>query len=109
MAIIFCFGSNPISWILRKQRCVPLSSSEAEYVASNEATYEAIWMKHIIFDMLQDDSKPNMILYENMSAIAMIKNLVFHARSKHIDLRHHFIENMINNNEILLEYIHTQD
>ena len=92
---IFCLGSNPISWSSRKQRSVALSSSEAEYVASSEATCEAIWLRRILSDMLQDISKPTMILCDNMSAIAMTKNPVFHARSKHIEIRHHFIREMV--------------
>lgn len=81
---IFCFGSKPISWSSRKQRSVALSSSEAEYVASSEATCEAIRLRRILSDLLQDISKPTVILCDNMSAIAMTKNPVFHARLKHI-------------------------
>ncbi|XP_047339512.1 secreted RxLR effector protein 161-like [Impatiens glandulifera] len=88
---IFCLGSNVISWSSRKQKSMVLSSAEAEYIECTDAAYEAVWLQRILKDMKFDQCEPTIIHCDNMLAIAMTKNPVFHARSKHIELRHHFI------------------
>ena len=106
---IFCLGTKPISWSSKKQKTVALSSAEAEYIAATDAACEAVWLKRLIEDLQQGDNDPTIIHCDNMSAIAMTKNPVFHARSKHIELRHHFIRDLVNNGEITMEFINTDD
>ncbi|XP_022875774.1 uncharacterized protein LOC111394250 [Olea europaea var. sylvestris] len=92
---IFCLGTNIISWSSRKQRSIALSSAEAEYIAAADAACEAVWLRRILKDLMIEQQEPTTIHCDNMSAIAMTKNPVFHARSKHIELRHHFIRDLI--------------
>ncbi|CAL1407137.1 unnamed protein product [Linum trigynum] len=106
---IFCLGSKPISWSSKKQKAVALSSAEAEYIAATDAACEAVWLKRLIFDLQQNENGPTIIHCDNMSAIAMTKNPVFHARSKHIELRHHFIRDLVNEGLIEMEFINTND
>uniref|UniRef100_A0A2N9IDT2 Reverse transcriptase Ty1/copia-type domain-containing protein n=1 Tax=Fagus sylvatica TaxID=28930 RepID=A0A2N9IDT2_FAGSY len=87
---IFCLGSKVIAWSSKKQKTVALSSAEAEYIAANDAACEAVWLRKILSDLQQKIEEPTVICCDNMSAIAMTKNPVFHARTKHIELRHHF-------------------
>ena len=56
-----------------------------------------------------EQKEPTKIYCDNMSAIAMTKNPVFHARSKHIELRHHFVHELVSKREIHLEFINTSD
>ncbi|CAL1375783.1 unnamed protein product [Linum trigynum] len=106
---IFCLGSKPISWSSKKQKTVALSSAEAEYIAATDAACEAVWLKRLISDLQQNENGPTIIHCDNMSAIAMTKNPVFHARSKHIELRHHFIRDLVNEGLIVMEFINTDD
>lgn len=59
--------------------------------------------------MQHEEIAPTIIKCDNMSAIAMTKNPVFHSRTKHIELRHHFIRNLVENGEIQLEFIKTSE
>ncbi|XP_047320527.1 uncharacterized mitochondrial protein AtMg00810-like [Impatiens glandulifera] len=91
---IFCLGSNVISWSSRKQKYVALSSAEAEYIACTDATCEVVWLQRILKDMKFEQCEPTIIHCDNMSAIAITKNPIFHARSKHIERRTHFIRDL---------------
>ena len=82
---IFCLGSNVIAWSSKKQKTVALSSAEAEYIAATDAACEAIWLRRLLSDLQQKIEEPTVICCDNMSTIAMTKNPVFHARTKHIE------------------------
>ncbi|XP_042028443.1 secreted RxLR effector protein 161-like [Salvia splendens] len=86
----YCFstGSAVISWCSKKQETLALSSSEAEYVATTMAAQECVWVKRVIGDMLQNVDYPVKIRCGNESAIKLASNPVFHARTKHIEVRH---------------------
>ena len=106
---IFCLGSNVIAWSSKKQKTVALSSAEAEYIAATDAACEAIWLRRLLSDLQQKIEEPTVICCDNMSAIAMTKNPVFHARTKHIELRHHFIRDLVGEGEIQLQFVSTND
>ncbi|KAL0402497.1 UNVERIFIED_CONTAM: Retrovirus-related Pol polyprotein from transposon TNT 1-94 [Sesamum latifolium] len=106
---IFCLGKNVISWSSRKQKSVALSSAEAEYIAATNAACEAVWLRRILKDMKFAQCGPTIIFCDNMSAIAMAKNPVCHVRSKHIELRHHFFQELVNEGEISIKFINTND
>ena len=82
---IFCLGSNVIAWSSKKQKTVALSLAEAEYIVAIDAAYEAIWLRRLLSDLQQKIEEPTVICCDNMSTIAMTKNPVFHARTKHIE------------------------
>ncbi|XP_073300640.1 secreted RxLR effector protein 161-like [Primulina huaijiensis] len=106
---IFCLGSKVIAWSSKKQKTIALSSAKAEYIATTEATCETTWLRRILGDLQQVESQPTKIYCDNMSVVAMTKNPVFHARSKHIELRHHFVRELISKEHIQMEFINTDD
>ncbi|KAK9873685.1 hypothetical protein WA026_023685 [Henosepilachna vigintioctopunctata] len=101
---VFKISNSAISWESKKQRTVALSSTEAEYMAMAEATKEAIYLQNLIFEIT---GKLNYITLfnDNKSAQALANNPVYHKRSKHIDIRYHFIRDAVLNNQIKLEYL----
>ena len=109
----FCFklckNGPVISWRTKKQNVVALSSCEAEYVAITEAVKEAKFLLTLIQDMTVKLHLPVKLNVDNQGAIALAKNPVHHQRTKHIDVRYHFIRSEIQNNVINLEYISTQE
>ncbi|KAI4340767.1 hypothetical protein MLD38_025574 [Melastoma candidum] len=109
LGYLFCIGTEPISWSSKKQSTVALSSAKAEYNAANEATRVAVWLRRLLLELQQKVDESTTIFCDNQFAIAMSKNPVFHARSKHIELRHHFIREMVSPKDILLEFISTHD
>jgi len=77
--------------LVLKQAIISLSSTEQEYKATVVATCEAIWLRRILghLELPQDD--PTQLFCDNQSAIQLLKNLVFHARTNHVEVHHHFI------------------
>ncbi|KAL0539894.1 hypothetical protein IC582_024115 [Cucumis melo] len=100
----FFVGNNIISWFSKKQNCVSLSTAEAEYISAKSACTQIIWMNN----MLQEYgfAQETMTLYcDNMSAIDISRNLVQYSRTKHINIRHHFIRELVENKVIRLYHI----
>ena len=100
---IFMMGGGPISWLSKKQAIVALSTSEAEYVALSFATQEIVWLrKLLITDLKSTSQKPTVLMEDNQGAISIAKNPVVHARTKHIDIRYHYIREAVQNGTINL-------
>ena len=105
---VFLLSGGPISWKSQKQKCVALSTAEAEYIAMARAAQESVWLGQLIVELTNSPEDAPMLLYEdNQSAIAMSKNPQFHGRAKHIDIKHHFIREQVSNGTIMLEYCST--
>ena len=105
----FHVGSGAISWSSKRQPTVALSSCEAEYTAETQAAKEAIWLRRLLQEMLQQvNQNPTTIFADNQGAIALAKNPQFHARTKHIDTHVHFVREKQAEGVISLEYIPTE-
>jgi hypothetical protein len=103
----FFLGNNLISWFSKKQNCVSLSTAEAEYIAAGSSCSQLVWMKQMLteYNVTQDV----MTLYcDNLSAINISKNPIQHSRTKHIDIRHHFIRDLVEDKVIALEHVATE-
>lgn len=81
-----------------------LSSAEAEYMAASSASSQAVWIKRILVDLHLVPEHPTTIYCDNNSTIAMTKNLVFHARTKHIEIRHHYIRGLVQDGQVELQF-----
>ncbi|GJZ24521.1 retrovirus-related pol polyprotein from transposon TNT 1-94 [Tanacetum coccineum] len=78
------------SWMLKKQTALAISTTEAEYVSARKACQQALWMKQALVDYeVKLNDVP--VLYDNKGAIDLSKNPVLHSRTKHIEIRHHFL------------------
>jgi hypothetical protein len=89
---LFFLGKCLVSWQSLKQRVVALSSCEAEYIAATTTATQAIWMARLLGELL-GEQKVVELKVDSKSALVLARNHVFHERSKHIDLRFHFIRN----------------
>ena len=103
---IFKLCDSVISWASVKQRTIALSSTEAEYMAISEASKEAIYLRNLLND-LTGKFLCVTLFNDNQSALSMSNNPVHHNRTKHIDVRHHFIREAVNNNLVNVEYMST--
>ncbi|WVZ24581.1 hypothetical protein V8G54_003125 [Vigna mungo] len=88
-----------VSWQSKLQKCVTLSTVEAEYVAVTEASKEMLWMKNFLNDYV--------VNCDNQSTIHLTKNPMFHSRSKHIEVRYHWIREVMDEKKLKIEKIHT--
>ncbi|GMG39212.1 unnamed protein product [Aspergillus oryzae] len=106
----FMMNGGCISWRSKKQRTVALSSTEAEYMALTEATQEAIWLKAFLCELGEMKSDEAVKIYEdNQGSIALAKNPEFHKRTKHIDIRYHFVREKVEDGQVVLQYCSTKD
>jgi hypothetical protein len=101
----FSLGSTMILWQSRKQSNIALSTTEAEYIAACSASCEAIWFRKLLTDLFDLEMEATMILCDNQSCIKMTKNPVFHDRSKHIEIRYHYIHDMVQRGALKLQYV----
>ena len=108
---LFKLANGPISWGSKKQQIVALSSSEAEYIALALAVQEGIWIKNLLTEILKDQVKDNqlMIYEDNQSCIKMTKNPVNHGRTKHIDIRYHFLRDQVKKGQVKIAYKETKE
>ncbi|KAJ9542522.1 hypothetical protein OSB04_029028 [Centaurea solstitialis] len=100
-------GGKLVSWSSKKQHSVSTSTAEAEYVAAGSCCAQILWMKNQLQDYDQQFTQVP-ILCDNSSAIAIANNPVLHSRSKHIDIRYHFIRDHISKGDIELHFIPTE-
>jgi hypothetical protein len=105
----FHYGVGAVSWSSKKQNIVALSSTEAEYVAQTHAAKEAIWLRSFISEI--QGTKPGALTVscDNQGALALAKDNKYHARTKHIDLRYHFIREAVEDGKIKIKYIPTEE
>nr|CAE03310.2 OSJNBa0032I19.4 [Oryza sativa Japonica Group] len=90
--------NNSLISCSQKQKTVALSSCEAE--AATAAACHALWLRGLMIEMIGADARPVKLYVDNKSAIALMKNPVFHGRSKHIDTRYHFIRECVESGKI---------
>ena len=102
----FFLGNNLISWLSKKQNSVSLSTAEAEYIAMGSCCSQLIWMKQMSADYGMH-AGPLLVYCDNKSAIDISKNPVQHSRTKHIDIRHHFIRELVEDNQVVIDHVVT--
>ena len=105
---LYTFAGATMSWVSRLQRVVALSTTEVEYIVATEACKEMLWMQRFLGDLGIKQEK--YVLYcDSQSAIHLAKNPAFHSKSKHIDLRYHWIRQVLEEGHLQLEKIHTTE
>jgi hypothetical protein len=103
--MLFFIGSSLVSWHSLKQRVVAMPSCEAKYVAVTAAATQGVWLALLLGDLRQEEAKPVELRVDNNSALALMKNPVFHERSKHIRVRYHYVRQCVKEGNILAEFI----
>lgn len=101
----FNLGSTMIWWFSWKQSFVVLNLVELKYMVANLASCDAIWLCRVLIGLFGLELDPTMILYDNWSCIKLSKNRVFHDRSKHIEIKYHFIRDRVRRGVAKLQYI----
>ncbi|KAE8706762.1 Retrovirus-related Pol polyprotein from transposon TNT 1-94 [Hibiscus syriacus] len=101
---VYTLGGTAMSWVSQLQKIVALSTTESEYVAVTEASKEMVWLQSFLEEL--DKKQDNNVLYcDSQSAIHLAKNLSFHSRTKHKQLRYHFIRSLLEDGILKLEKI----
>ncbi|XP_074361830.1 secreted RxLR effector protein 161-like [Apium graveolens] len=105
--VVFYLNESLITWVSHKQKCVALSSCKVEFMAATATTCEGIWSHKLLSQITGSQVGPVILYLDNRSAIDLTKNLVFHGRSKHIDIRYHFIRECVERGKIVIKHVST--
>ena len=106
-AAIMCSGAC-VSWFSRMQRCVTTSSTEAEYVAMGDCVKEALFVRNVLTFMDPNEKGKRILVQEdNEGAIRLANNPLSSARTRHIDVRHHFLRELVQEQAIKIEHVDT--
>jgi hypothetical protein len=105
----FLLNGAAISWESRQQGTVSLSTTESEVVALSSATQQAVHLRLKLAEMGYKQQGKTVIYEDNQPAIHIATNPVTSARSKHIDIKHHFVREKVEEGVILVKYVATED
>ncbi|KAI3824783.1 hypothetical protein L1987_06254 [Smallanthus sonchifolius] len=103
--MVFYYSNNLVTWASQKQQTVALSSCEAEFMAATAAACQSLWLRNLVSDLTGEKAQQVTLLVDNISAIALMKNPVFHGRSKHIDTKYHFIRECVEQGQIHVQHV----
>jgi hypothetical protein len=109
---VILLGGTPIAWKAKKQTCTSLSTQEAEYIALSECAKELLWIGELLQELglkKQEDLWPIRVRCDSTSAIKLARNAIGNTRSKHIDLKYHFIRDCIEQGSVTVEYVSGND
>ena len=98
-----------MSWRSRKQSIVALSTTEAEYVALCDAAQEAVWLRGLLGDIGFVQNAPTTIFEDNQGAICLSQNPKDHTRTKHIDIKYHYIRERVAAKQLAVQHCATGD
>ena len=102
-------GARAISWSLKKQHVVALSSTEAEYIMQMHMAKEVLWLHSFLWELCSAPDDPLILNCDNQGAITLTKDNKFHACTKHIDMCYHFIREVVEDGKVAVQYILTRD
>ena len=105
---VFTLTEGPIYWRSIIQSTVAMSTTEAKYIAAAKAAKEALWLTGLVMELGIQQVGVS-LYYDNQSVIYLANNQVYHATTKHINVRFHKIRELVVTGELLLEKIHTSE
>ncbi|PKA46819.1 Retrovirus-related Pol polyprotein from transposon TNT 1-94 [Apostasia shenzhenica] len=105
----FSLGSSAISWCSKKQATTTLLSTEAEYVVITLAVCQVVWLRRLLEELHQMQEDATNVFCDNKATIALTKNPIFHGRTKHVDIKHHFIRELTTESIVDLKFCNTNE
>ncbi|XP_064482932.1 uncharacterized protein LOC135395770 [Ornithodoros turicata] len=106
---IILLGDSPVTWSSRKQSSVALSSTEAEYISAAYASQEVLWLRPLLEDFGLVIDQPTPMFEDNQGCIKLALSEGINARTKHIDVRHHHLRDLVAHNIINFQYCESAD
>lgn len=106
---VFMMSGGAVAWRSKRQVTVALSTVEAEYVAMSRCVQQMSWMHNWLDEVKIKHSLPGTIKGDNRGAIALTKNTKDHGKVKHIDMRHHYIRELLQSGAITMEQVPSTD
>ena len=105
----FLIDGGAVSWSLKRQEIVSLSTTESKYVAATHSSKEALWLRSLISEVFGNITSPTTLFSDNQVAIALMCDHQYHLHTKHIDMRYHWIRWVVEKGSIQLIYCLTDN
>ena len=106
---VITMAGGAVSWSSKKQTSVALSTAEAEYVAATHVAKQVLWQRSLFTELDFDIPTTSTIFTDNQAAISISHHPEFHSRTKHIDIAHHFLRDLITEGTLNTIYVNTRD
>ena len=106
---VITIGGGAVAWSSKKQSTVALSTAEAEYIAATHAAKQILWHRSLFQELEIDLPRTSTIFSDNQAAIAIAHHPEFHARTKHIDIAHHFFRDLVKSGILNIVYVNTHN
>ena len=106
---VFLVAGGAITWRSKKQTAISLLSTEAEYISLADAARKATWLRNLYNELGFEITEPTLIYGDNQSALAIASNPQYHKRTKHFNIKHHYIREKVNDQLIVTEYCPTAE
>ena len=108
--VAVCCGGTLASWFSRTQKCVTLFTTEAEYVAMADGVKEALYVRGVLVFLMPNRGSPSIRVFEdNKGAIDLAKNPLSSSNSKYIDVRYHFLRDLIGKGDLSVKYLKAEE
>jgi hypothetical protein len=107
--ICFSLRFSMMSWASRKHKSVSLNTAEAEYIAACDACTKAVWLHKLVYGLSDQVLNSTVIYCDDQSYVNLSENLMFHDRSKHIEIKHYILHDKVQRGEVVLQYISTDE
>jgi hypothetical protein len=104
----YCFSSGLVSWAARKQKTVSTSSCESKYVTALDASKEAVWLCALLLGLCHPQCNPTTMRCDNNGSIVLTSDPSFYACIKHINVKYHYICELVKNKAIDVKYVNTK-
>jgi hypothetical protein len=101
----FTLGSAMVLWCNMKQSSVALSIAEAEYITLSVLVHEVVWLCKLLTYLFDHEMDPTIIYCDNQRCVKLSENPMFHDRSKHIEIKYHYIIDMVQRKEVHVQYL----
>lgn len=101
--------NSPISWVAKRMRTVVLSTTEAELMILCSLVQECLYLKHLLGELHNQITEPIPLYEDNQSTILIVRNSELHGRSKHIDVRYHFIQQLVQDHTFVVHHVESSD
>ena len=110
MGYCFFLVGGTVSWCSKKQRTVSTSTTEAEYIAIGHAARQAVWLRRFLAELpINRPPTAVRILGDNQASLDLVKNAEYHDRTKHIDVQHHYVRELVQDDYVRMEWVSTKE
>lgn len=103
--VLLMLNGGPVIWSSRKQGVIATSTTDAEYIAAHDASKEVVWTRGLLRETGQNQLEPTTLYCDNAAAETLINNPVLYRRTKHVDIKYHYVRDVVKDRQLIVTHI----